>query len=324
MNNATKAALLKTYELDYDALPKIKKTLIPKNIKYLRRFVSAIATMTVIVPIVRLSSRLLILRSATFFLTEKKITPFAEQRLKEKEKKVQDMAKTVGIKHPNKMKVALTKQNIGGVAAAAGKSLVLIASNALLTTDDLPEELKLNLLDQGKMTEEEWVLKFAKWRYNKVFTKDAKTPKSQAEVDLIVAFNKMILHQMRNQKDRDQMFDAILAHELGHSKKNDTRKLALASFGLDLLALPTLGVSTLFKNRVFNKYSRKLEKEADMFSVKANKSADGLIKLFQDCLEMGKTLQSKYPKWYDAQGNNKGDSGHPKTTKRISYLKQAF
>lgn len=321
MNDATKDALSKAYGINYDSLP-ARPPAAPKK-GYMARVFSVIATMTVIGPVAMLSLKLLVIRSPQLFFKEKSITPFAEERLKEVEKNVQNMAATVGIKHPNKIKVVLTKQNIGGVAAAAGKKLVMVAPEFLLRPEDLPEELKLSRLDKGEITEQEWILKFAKWRDSKAFTSGGNRPNSQAEVDGILAYSKSVLHQMRNPKDRNQMHAAVLAHELGHCKKNHSRQKALATFGWDLLALPTLGISMLFEKKVMNKFSRKQEKEADMISLKANRSGDGLIKFFDDILVAGQTLHTKYPKRYDAQGNNIGDHGHPKLTKRVAYLTAA-
>lgn len=309
--------LLKTYGIHYNSLPKVQS-----NLQRFREVGSkiwaTILKITVIMPFIQFLLRLLMIRFHGFQLMAKKTTWFGKARLEGVEKGVQELAKRLGVN--STIKVNAFFQNREN-AAAAGRSLLFISSEFLIKPSDLPEELNLSHLDNQTMTEDAWILKFTEWKNGKLYSGNVRKPESQLEVDKLFSDAKSFLKRWRNQEECDRVHKSILAHELGHIHHKHQYKLALADFGWDLLALPTLGISTLFNDHVIGRLNRKMEFEADSFGL-SKIGPNGLIKFFEEVSEANKTLHKKYPKIYDKKGNNKLDKSHPPLTVRIAKLRE--
>ena len=250
-------------------------------------------------------------------MSDKKLTPLGKERLKEAEMKISALAKQSGVSQKTRVFIG----NIGS-PAAVGKSTLMMPPHYLVQPEDLPAELHLARLDLKEITEEEWVVLFDDWVKQKIMIKEKKSskPKSQFEIDTTIEYGKAFLRLYRDQKCFDKTFHAVVGHELGHCFRKHTLKSTLASFGMDLLALPTLGLSSLLKNKILQPFYKKHETEADLFSYK-NFGSAGLISFFQEFSESGKVLHAKYPKKYDARGGNKADHDHPHLQQRISFLR---
>ena len=317
----TPKELLATKGIDYDSLPVLPEK---NKVKYLGHIVKKVALtalkMTVIGALVLFAFKLLaekIVRSST--LDNKKLTPLGKQRLQETEEKIRSIAKKAGIINPQKIKLCV--MNSRSPAAAIGKSTIITSPEYLVQPKDLPEELNFARLDNQKLTEEEWVVKFNEWVRNNIMVSEKKSskPKSQLEVDASIEFGKAFLRMYRDRDGFEKAFEAVVGHELGHCSHNHSFKHALADFGWDLLALPTLGISTLFHDKVLQPLHKKHEIEADLFS-NSKFGPEGLIRFFKEFSEAGKVLHEKYPQKYDENGGNKYDHQHPHLGERIVYL----
>ncbi|MCE5316042.1 MAG: hypothetical protein LLG04_01590 [Parachlamydia sp.] len=104
-----------------------------------------------------------------------------------------------------------------------------------------------------------------------------------------------ILKRLKNETVREKMFHAVVGHELGHSYYNHIRKDYLARFGLRLLSLPTLSLTSLFEERLMQKLKRRQEWEADLFSARKLGGAEGLIADFSQSLETGLNFHNGLP-----------------------------
>lgn len=309
--------LLKTEGIDYDSLPTLPPIASPAK-KYLGHVVLTIVKMTVIGAVAIYLLKLSAGKIVEFYLysNSRKFSPITQQRLREAEEKIHAIAKKTGIINPKKIKLGI--ENCVSQAAAVGKSQIILSPAVLIRPEDLPQELKLTRLDNKELTEEEWMVKFEKWG-RQTFQIITKKPTSQFEVDETLVTGKILLKILKNQKAFEKMFEAIVAHELGHCVNNHSSKALLKEFGWNLLALPTLGISTLFHDKVSHSSSKKHEIEADLFSY-STFGSEGLIKVFKEALEIGKILHVKYPQCYDENGNNKNDHKHPPLSERIRCL----
>lgn len=317
-----KTELQKAYHwISYDALPKLPAS--PIN-KHLRRFVyvvgavvSAISKMTIIIPIIQCIVKLIFMACERKTSERSRKAQFPDQRLQEEEKKVQALAAKLGLKNPEKIKINLD-WNQNYPARTTGSSLLFVSPSFLLTPDDLPEELKLTHLENKTLSEEEWIIKFILWEKGKILSDPLRC---QFEVEMLILDTKEILNHLRNRKETELMYEGVLAHELEHIRKKHITKRILAALGWDMLAILTLGISTLFEHIVLAKLERKQEFEADAFGAKRLGTSKGLIKFFKVYLERGKIQHTKYPEFFDHEGNNKSDYAHPPLRERIAKLK---
>lgn len=255
-------------------------------------------------------------------INDKKLSPLAKLRLTEMKSRVQALAKKAGIANPQKLKV-FTFCCLGGpIAASSDSKTIIVRIEELVKPQDLPSELQLERVDRREISEEEWVVKFRQWTTQNFLIENSikKSYKSQAHVDLDIAFGKYFLKQFRNYEQNKRTLDAIIGHELGHCKNNHATKRTWAAFGWRLLSPFTLGISSFFENRVLNKLSQRYEKESDLFSAKKCHGAEALSNFLYSYLDISKSLHRKYPEVYDSRGNNLKDKRHPLLSDRITYL----
>lgn len=206
-----------------------------------------------------------------------------------------------------------------GPAQSSGNSTLITSPEYLVQPEDLPENLKLERLDKKEISE--WVIQFNIWLKSSFVFNTIKPLKSQFEVNKMIAFGKFWLQQFRNQSTYESNFEAVIGHELAHCYYNHTKKMALINWAWSLVSILTLGISSLFTRHFMAPHYKKAEKDADIFSAKKF-GTDGLINLFSDHLEAGKSLHKKYPERIDAHGNSLHDHFHPSFTKRINYLQK--
>src|SRR5262245_33077610 len=113
-NIKTPDYLLKATNDQYNLLPRL-----PKNSsnalagRVVKQVVKIIGEMTLIWPIVELSALFWIKPLVSIFTqnTMKQLTPLAKQRLKEREKKIQEIAKKVGIVKTRHFKLFVNKES---------------------------------------------------------------------------------------------------------------------------------------------------------------------------------------------------------------------
>ena len=319
VQNQTPNYLLEATDGKYNSLPRLKKEdsrikKVAAKIFKIIRDITVISSITLL--ILALKARFTVRLTTRKMM--KNLSPVAIQRLKERENKIQEIAKKAGLSKPEKFKLFIMS-DFRSPAAAAGTATLITAPEYLVQPEDLPEDLKLERLDQKEISEEEWIVKFNKWLKTSFCPQEIKPFKSQFEVDKMIAYGKVWLQQFRNQQNYELSFEGIVGHELGHCYYNHTTKHALANFGWSLLSIPTLGISSFFQRHVMTPVHNKAEKAADMYSAKKF-GTKGLINFFTDFREGAKSLHKKYPENYDANGNNPHDHDHPSVTARIEYL----
>lgn len=186
----------------------------------------------------------------------------------------------------------------------SGARTLTIPPEEILKKEDMPTELQ-------NLEQPEWEKKYCKWMNTHFTAGKLHEP----------GFVPGLKHYISNSAMTNLMFEALAAHELGHCYHNHWLKAVFATFGWQLLSLPTLGISTLFEERVIGNFMRPREKEADLFAAIKLDSAKGLVPFFEmPCVE-NKALKQYYPDQFDAEGNNRTDKTHPPLTERIAYLK---
>jgi hypothetical protein len=317
----TPKELLKTKGIDYDSLPVLRKT---TKSEYIGRVVKKIALatfkMTIIGALAIFALRLLVMHCA-FSTAPKTLTPLGRERRVETEQKIRAIAAEAGIAEAQKIHLCVM-EDMGSPAAACGKSTIFTSPEYLIQPEDLPEELKFTRLDKQELTEEEWVIKFQEWVSQNVMISNKKkpAPESQLEIDAAIEHGKCFLKIFRDRDGFQKGFKGVVGHELGHCVNNHTFKGILADLAWDLLALPTLGISTLFHDKVLQPMHKKAEIEADLYS-HSKFGSEGLVNFFQEYSNVGKILHSKYSGKYDENGSNKNDYHHPHLGERILYLR---
>jgi hypothetical protein len=238
--------------------------------------------------------------------------------LAEREKKIHDLAKTIGFARPNYIKVVIG--NAGSSPAATGtpllKSVVIMPPEYLLKPEELPEHLKLSKLDAQEITEDQWIKEFEQWLPSHFVTNSIKKAKSKFEIDSRRMFMKVWLQLFRNQDVYNKSVEFILGHELAHIKNCDGLKAASVCFAWDMLSFATGGIIALLSDKVTKAASRGYEKAAEKFS--ANKTGNGQAGslFFQYILNGNKSLLNKYPELR----HSSTDSSHPSEVERIRYL----
>lgn len=234
------------------------------------------------------------------------------------ERRIQHIAKIAGCTNPEKFKAVTF--DTGYPAAAAGQYTIIISIEQLVKPEDLPNELDLKKLENGEISEAEWLISFKKWKRNNFSYETKAIPHiSQDAIDYEIMRSKAFLKQLKNKENKDKIFDAIICHELGHCKYRHTLKRTWIIFAWKLLTPLTLGISSIFEKKLIHTVYRKQEKEADLFSAKKI-GTQGLTLFFQACLDLGKALHHKYPERYDRHGNSLRDKNHPPMTERMASL----
>lgn len=319
-NIQTPNFLIEATDGKYNSLPLVDEDSRIKKVAI--EIFKIILNITLIVPVVLLILSLNPSFTIKFYTrnTMKNLSPAATQRLQERENKIKEIARKAGLSNPDKFKL-LIMSDARTPAAAAGTSTLITSPEYLVQPEDLPEELKLERLDKKQISEEEWVVKFNIWLKNSFAPEEIKPFKSQYEVDKMITFGKVWLHQFRNPSIYEINFEAVVGHELGHCYYNHTKGHALVNWGWSLVSIPTLGISSLFTRHFMTPILNKSEKEADIFSAKKI-GAQGLINFFSDYREAAKSMHKKYPRRFDANGNNPHDHSHPSLTTRIDYLQK--
>lgn len=302
---------LLSQNINYESLPLIPK----KNFKD--------RALTIFINVPKINPLCTIFATALlFFLIEKKKTRttlhkqstiLGQNCIEEKEKQICQIAQKMGISTPFK----LNTSKKAGCLAASGKNCIHVDPRYLFEKKDLPPELSLSLIDEQEISEEEWILKYAKWSYDNF--KLSLNFKSQLQIDTAIEYGREILDSMRNFLSFEERMGGALVHEFSHCVKRHTRTQILTHLFFDLLILPTVGTSFLMKKYVLGKLTLKQEKAADLFA-KEKMCANSLIYFFQKLQIAGKALHSKYPDRFDSNGNNKCDKSHPALSKRIQYL----
>lgn len=314
---------LQTKGIEYDLLPlEVRKSNSQKISCVVEKSVFTVIKLTVIGAIALFIIKFLthiLIRNASQFLTvdNKTVTPLGGQRLGETEKKVHAIARKAGLPNANELKLLLNKT--GEQPALVGLSTLVLPPEYVVKPEDLPEELNLIHLDNLELTEEEWIIKFDDWLHKNIVKGEVRF-KSQFEVDSFIERGKAFLRIFRDQKVYDKTFEALIGHEIGHYAKHHTIIGAIVDLGWDLIALPTLGISTFFNDKVLSIFYKKIEKEADLYS-KSKFGSEGLIRYLHENVQLGKYLHSKYPHKYDEHGEDRLDLNHPPLGERIKYLK---
>lgn len=302
----------------YASLPKYKKVDQKKEI--LKKIAFILKDLTLIGPAAQLILTLSIAPLFRWSIREHCTSQMTDAKAA-LAKRIEQLAQKAGIVNYQRFKVCIGDP-FSSPAALLSRTIILPPED-LLKPEDLPKELKLELLDQGKMSEDEWIAHFVIWHYETYSNRKRKVFHSQYEVDRRYIFGKEILKKLRNPKERWKEFDAIVGHELGHCQLNHTKKHVSLNFGLQLLAWPTFGLYKLFQNKILEKVSRKNEREADFFSVRKVNGGAGLILCFSNYSNILKPLHSKYPERINALGDNLRDKDHPPLSERIKYLQAA-
>lgn len=316
----TPKELLKSYGIDYDKLP-----ILPKKwgIEYAKRTIKKVALitlkMTVMGAVALLVLKIIVATITRDVLSYQHLSVKGMICLIETERKVRAIAKKAGI--VNSEKIALRVMKIESPLAATGRSTLIITPAYLIRRQDLPKELQLARLDNKELTEEEWIVKFNKWVDSSIYTEEKPEKiKSQLEIDISIEYGRTVLWGLKNPELFEKIFEGVVGHELGHCFYHHSLKKFFAEFAWDLLALPTLGISTLFQDKVLAPLYKKDELEADRFS-QSKFEPYGLIKFFKQDIKVKKKLYTKYPSRYDSNGEIISCHSHPSTTQRIKKLK---
>ena len=311
--------LLASQGIDYDSLPVLPKQKLGQTVlKICGNVALAVFKMTIIGAIALFAIKNLAEVFLRLNLKPEKLTSLGQQLLQEREIKIRSIARKAGFADYQKIKLGVIE--CGSPAAAIGKATLSTSPEYLVKPEDLPEELKLSRLDDNELTEEEWVVMFNEWVRTDIMVEKNKDPKSQLELDVSIVYGKAFLNLLRDQNEYKKGYKSVVGHELGHCFNRHSLKTSLADLGWDLLALPTLGISTLFQDKVLEPLHRKHEIEADLYS-QDKFGSDGLVSFFTQYSECGKVLHEKYPHKYDDKGGNKSDHQHPHLGERILYLK---
>lgn len=302
----------------YDSLPKYKK--VNFKTELIKKIASIIKDFSIIGPTIELFLNFGMLPFLEDSSTQNLVCPahLAEAK-SDCEKRIAKIAKKAGLVNHKDLKVLVGDPFIS--ATSLDKRTIIIPVDALIQPENLPEELKLDLLRQGKIKEDEWIARFVVW--HQVFHHRFRVIHlSQFSVDQDYIQGKEILEKLKNPTACWKEFDATIGHELAHCKYNHVKKYAALKFGLQLLAWPTFGLHRLFQNRILENFLHKIERKADFFSAKKVEGAPGLITYFSNHSNYLRALHSKYPEKVSAQGDLLYDKVHPPMFERIKYLKE--
>jgi Peptidase family M48 len=318
--------LVSNINSEYDILPRLPRT---KTAAKIAKFFLKILTI-IILPLGiaetiagscvprRLVKKLLVKNN--------EMSPLCQQRMRETEKKIQDLAEKWGLKNSKKIKLLLARK-IGVSPAACGTPFahptVFLSAEYLVKPEDLPEHLTLSKLDNGTLTEDQWIDQFEKWLFSSFMPTFDKKPKSKLEWDSRRESLKMWLNTFRNQKQFKDEIKFILGHELAHIKHSDSVKRIWQNFGLRFFSVITGGLLLVLTNKIGRALSRIAEKKADLFSARKTGKAKAGIQFFSNVQEVRKRIGKKYSeiaKVIDESGDPIKPSTHPKESERIRYL----
>lgn len=233
----------------------------------------------------------------------------AQERLAEMETRVQSIAQRAGIADYHRFKV------VAGPAAsspgAVGKFTLLIPAECLLKAEDLPSDLSIDQLDQDASQKAEWTDQCICW-LNQTFDHAKRTDSRDAY---------LLKFRFKHPTPFEEIDDALFSHEIGHCFLDHTARRAWIRFAWQLLAIPTLTISTLYEESVMQSLSLSFEEEADIFAATKANGAEGLFTYFSIMLFIGKVYhEKKLFKGFDAEGNYTKDKTHPLATTRTAYL----
>lgn len=284
--------------------------LIPQIMKEVGK---ALKDMTVVIPLAQLIYDLCLPHVARNLLINK-LSPLAKERLKEKEAQIKDIARQAGVAHSERISLLVSPYK---TEYAALGHLILIPPAELVKKEDLPEDLHVDKFDENDLA---GIINF-KRRFTPWLTEKFLACKKFKKY-----FPLAFLKTLKNDKLRKKMFQACVGHELGHYCLNHYRKERLAQFGLRVLSLPTLGLSSIFEERLILILKRRQEKQADLFAARRLGGAEGLIADFSQDLYLHQMLYQGIPgskvlnHCFDEKGNVLKDHNHPPLTHRVAYL----
>lgn len=244
-----------------------------------------------------------------------------QKRLHEAEEKVQEIAKKMGIVHPDKIKVYIILKSLDSPAATgipAASPTIILPPEWLLHPGDLPDYLKLERLDAHAIEEEEWLQDFELW-LTKIFVNFNNDYPTQFDADLRKCRLKAWLQLFKNPDLYEKALEAILGHELAHIHYHHMLKLPLCKLGLQALSIHLFWPLLLCTNFVMDAYKRHLEKEADIHSARILKHPNELIVFLKEFEESIKELEKKYPELINYR-KIFTRSSHPPLSKRTQYL----
>lgn len=327
----------------------------------------ALLDMTIIWPVIRLIGDLQFGRYSTSIVSmiekHQQLSPLLKQRVEEMEQRVNALAKRMGIVSKNPFVV--TPENPFSSQGAHSHSNLFIPVQVLLKHEDLPEDLRLvqQLIESSPKSAswmnsiatkmamvgsflgfrkelvvvtptappeldrpcEQWQADTRKWIVSHLSSEieKAKIPSSLN----LWEYRQRLRLEIDNPSMLRRMDNAVIGHELAHCVLNHHNRKDWTKFAWRLLALPTLGISTLFEERVMQYVSRKHEKEADLFSA-MQLGPEGLIDTLTLSGQIPRLLYQKAPdepivkRLWDAEGNSRLDRDHPPLSKRIAYLQK--
>ncbi len=297
-----------------------------ENSSFLTRLVNIFLLVTLVKPVHDVVKYILIDRkvlnlSSHNHLQSTDLSPLATARIEDMKERVHALARKVGISHPENIDVVVGNYNMKfGAVGSPNNAKVHLSPIALMEPEDLPEELKLEKLDQGILTEDQWVEQCHKWVFEK-FTYNNLAAQTQLSIDRNKEFLRSQLYLLKKPEERNKVYESILGHEFGHIVHRHNLKTSLVSLAWQLLCIPTLFIPILFRNQVINYVGRLQEKEADLFSA-SSIPHDGLELGFKMFSEMHKKLYRLYPERYSADGEHLFDTVHPPIHERLEYLRE--
>lgn len=299
----------------YETLPRYKIKKVPHNNKKLlrKKISNFLKDFTIVSPVFELLVSLNAIPFRRWSFRDLCKIEMADAKL-ECTKRIAEIAKRVGI--VKEIKVCVGKPFTSPMASF---NTIILPPESLLKPEDLPKDLKLELIDQGKISEDEWIARFVVWHSDQYVLR--KIFPSQLSIDIRYIYGRDILRGLRDPKRRSQEFDAMIGHELAHCKLNHVKKSLYLEFGLQLLAWPTFGLYKLFKIKVLEMVALKQERKADLFSAKRVNGSSGLISYFFNRSHALKELHSIYPERFNALGDYTLGKDHPPYSERIKYLK---
>lgn len=286
-------------------------------------------------------------------------SPLAMTRFQTTEKRVQEFAKRAGFKNPEAVKLLVGKtpfvpHMLPSSMGHKGNGHVLIPPHFLMRKEDLPDNLSLEKLDNGTLTEDAWIENFEKWLFNDQLKTDYLYSRGKL-TDADKTNLKAWLRLFRN-PDYDRMIDWVMAHELGHVDHSDSYRIALmqlCSFFVALgvaaaivasivLFLPTSLFLTvalsiilgnisfnlafkLFTDIIFTGPQRKNETRADEFATKITQDPEAGMLFFKDVMETLKAYRAAHPElkhMFSENGDTIGNRKHPLYADRIEHLRK--
>jgi Zn-dependent protease with chaperone function len=140
----------------------------------------------------------------------------------------------------------------------------------------------------------------------------------------------VVTDQLAELAKNDREVYAVLAHELGHLHRRHALRQVLQSSVVALAITWYIGdVSSMLASApvalIEAKYSRDLEREADVYAarmLKENALSPALLATMLERLEAAHTEKSKQPQAHDGAAAKDYLSTHPATEERLRYLRE--